>query len=81
VRGRGLLVGVELVRDRATKERATTERDLIVRRCFEKGLLVLPAGPSSLRLAPPLIVRRPQVESALAILDEALRESESSRTR
>jgi len=43
VRGRGLMIGVEFVRDRQTKERATTERDRIVQECFRRGLLVLGA--------------------------------------
>ena len=47
VRGRGLMIGVELVRDRQTKERATTERDAVVRDCFTRGLLVLGAGQNA----------------------------------
>ena len=44
VRGRGLMIGVELVRDRTTKERATDERNQVVDECFKRGLLVLGAG-------------------------------------
>ena len=44
VRGKGLMIGIELVRDRATKERATSERDRVVDACFSRGLLVLGAG-------------------------------------
>ena len=72
VRGRGLMIGIELVRDRQTKERATTERDAVVRECFQRGLLVLGAGPNSLRLSPPLILAKEQADTALAILDQAL---------
>jgi 4-aminobutyrate aminotransferase len=72
VRGRGLMIGIELVRDRQTKERATTERDTVVRECFQRGLLVLGAGPNSLRLSPPLILTKEQADTALAILDQAL---------
>jgi 4-aminobutyrate aminotransferase len=72
VRGRGLMVGVELVRDRQTKERATTERDRVVRECFARGLLVLGAGPNSIRLSPPLILTKEQADVALGILDQAL---------
>src|SRR5204862_7953246 len=54
VRGRGLMVGIELVRDRQTKERASTERDAVVRECFTRGLLVLGAGANAVRLSPPL---------------------------
>jgi 4-aminobutyrate aminotransferase len=72
VRGRGLMIGVELVRDRQTKERATTERDAVVRECFKRGLLVLGAGPNAVRLSPPLILTKQQADTALEILDQAL---------
>jgi 4-aminobutyrate aminotransferase len=73
VRGRGLMIGIELVRDRQTKERATTERDRVVRECFTHGLLVLGAGQNSIRLSPPLVLTRAQADTALSILDQALR--------
>ena len=72
VRGRGLMIGVELVRDRETKERATSERDALVKECFTRGLLVLGAGRNAIRLAPPLVLTRQQADTAVAILDEAL---------
>ncbi len=72
VRGRGLMVGVELVRDRATKERATAERDALVRECFNRGLLVLGAGRNAVRLSPPLVLTKGEADIALRILDEAL---------
>jgi 4-aminobutyrate aminotransferase len=72
VRGRGLMIGVELVRDRQTKERATTERDKVVRECFKRGLLVLGAGQNAIRLSPPLVLTRDQADTAVGILDEAL---------
>ncbi len=72
VRGRGLMIGIELVRDRETKERATTERDRLVRECFNRGLLVLGAGPNAIRLSPPLVLTTAQADTALRILDEAL---------
>ena len=72
VRGRGLMIGVELVRDRQTKERATTERDRIVHECFKRGLLVLGAGQNAIRLSPPLILTKEQADTAITILDEAI---------
>lgn len=78
VRGRGLMIGVELVRDRETKERATTERDGVVRECFKRGLLVLGAGRNAVRLSPPLVLTRQQADTALEILDEALRAVEAA---
>jgi 4-aminobutyrate aminotransferase len=72
VRGRGLMIGVELVRDRVTKERATTERDRVVDACFARGLLVLGAGKNAIRLSPPLVLSQAQAATAIEILDQAL---------
>jgi 4-aminobutyrate aminotransferase len=72
VRGRGLMIGVELVRDRQTKERATTERDRLVQEMFKRGVLVLGAGRNALRFAPPLVISKAQVETAVDIFDQAL---------
>jgi 4-aminobutyrate aminotransferase len=72
VRGRGLMVGVELVRDRATKERAIDERNAVVAAAFQRGLLVLGAGKNSIRFSPPLVLTRAQADTAVAIFDEAL---------
>jgi 4-aminobutyrate aminotransferase len=72
VRGRGLMIGIELVRDRVTKERAGAERDRVVRECFLRGLLVLGAGQNAIRLSPPLVLTKEQADTALRLLDEAL---------
>ena len=72
VRGRGLMIGIELVRDRTTKERATSERDRLVRECFARGLLVLGAGTNAIRLSPPLVLTKEQADTALRLLDESL---------
>jgi 4-aminobutyrate aminotransferase len=72
VRGRGLMIGLELVRDRATKERAPQERERVVRECFTRGLLVLGAGPNAIRLSPPLVLTKGQADIAIGILDQAL---------
>jgi 4-aminobutyrate aminotransferase len=74
VRGRGLMVGVELVRDRATKERAATERDAVVNAAFRRGLLILGAGKNAIRFSPPLVLTKAQADVAVRILDEALTE-------
>ena len=76
VRGLGLMIGIELVKDRQTRERAEDWRDLAVQKCFKKGLLILGCGVNSLRLMPPLIVTKGQIEVALEILDEVLFEIE-----
>jgi 4-aminobutyrate aminotransferase len=72
VRGRGLMIGVELVRDRQTKERATTERDRIVQEMFKRGVLILGAGRNALRFAPPLVISKPQVDTAVEVFEQAL---------
>jgi 4-aminobutyrate aminotransferase len=72
VRGRGLMVGVELVRDRKTKERATTERDAVVEAAFRQGLLLLGAGKNAIRFSPPLVLTKAQADVAIGIFDRAL---------
>jgi 4-aminobutyrate aminotransferase len=72
IRGRGLMVGIELVKNRSTKQYATEERDRLVRLAFESGLLVLGCGASTLRLMPPLVVNREQIDAAVEILDRCL---------
>lgn len=72
VRGKGLMIGVELVKDRTTKERATAERDRVVDEAFARGLLILGAGRNTLRLSPPLVLTHAQAAIAVNILDEAL---------
>ena len=81
VRGRGLMVAIELVRDPETREPAAWERDRVVRRCFERGLLVLGAGASAVRMVPPLIVTEEDVDAALTLLDEAVTEVERGMRR
>jgi 4-aminobutyrate aminotransferase len=79
VRGRGLMIGIELVRNRQTKERAVDERNALVQAMFARGVLVLGAGRNALRLAPPLVLTRAQADRVLQILDEALTEVASAR--
>ena len=78
VRGLGLMLGLELVRDRHTKERASSERDALVLAAFRRGLLVLAAGASTIRLSPPLVLTKEQAGTAVGILDESLREISNS---
>jgi 4-aminobutyrate aminotransferase len=72
VRGLGLMVGMELVRDQSTKEPARDEQRIILRRAFERGLVLLPAGESVIRFCPPLIVGEEEIDTAVAILDRAM---------
>jgi 4-aminobutyrate aminotransferase len=72
VRGKGLMVGVELVRDRTTKERATTERNDVVNEAFRRGMLILGAGRNAVRFSPPLVLTKAQADTAIRIFDESL---------
>ena len=72
VRGRGLMIGVELVRNQQTKERAESERDRVVREAFRHGLLLLPCGRNAIRVSPPLSISREEVNQGLAVLEELL---------
>jgi 4-aminobutyrate aminotransferase len=76
VRGKGLMIGIELVRDRRTKERATTERNRIVQEMFQRGVLLLGAGRNALRIAPPLVLSRDQADTIVHLLDEAITASQ-----
>ena len=72
VRGRGLMIGIEIVKDQETREPAPQLRDRIVTLAFEQGLLLLGCGETSLRLAPPLIVNQQEMTIALDILEQCL---------
>jgi 4-aminobutyrate aminotransferase len=74
VRGLGLMLGIEIVRDRATLEKAPDWRDRIVTLAFERGLLLLGAGDNSVRLCPPLVITRDQCDFALDTLEACLKQ-------
>jgi 4-aminobutyrate aminotransferase len=76
VRGRGLMIGIEFVRDQKTKERAPDLRNRIVQMAFHKGLLVLGSGDTTLRLCPPLMIDEEQAEFAVRTLDGIISEVE-----
>lgn len=77
VRGKGLMIGIEFVRG-SDREKAVVEKDAIIKRCFEKGLLLLGCGQSVIRLMPPLILSKDEADTALTILEEAIYEVEKS---
>jgi 4-aminobutyrate aminotransferase len=72
VRGKGLMIGMELVEDRASKAPATALCDAVINRAFHNGLLLLSCGISTVRFMPPLVITRAQVDEAVAILDRTL---------
>jgi 4-aminobutyrate aminotransferase len=75
VRGLGLMIGIEFVKDQATRERDAGLRDRVEQLAFERGVLVLGAGQNSIRLSPPLVVTLDQADYALDVLEECLRQA------
>ncbi len=76
VRGKGLMIGVELVKDRESKEPASELRDTVMEGAFKRGLIGLGSGRSSIRLAPPLNIERDLIDEGLMMLEDALTEAE-----
>jgi 4-aminobutyrate aminotransferase len=76
VRGIGLMIGVEFVKDKESKQPAEKLRDRIVENAFQHGLLLLGCGKSTIRIAPPLLVNRSQVDQAMEIFEQSITESE-----
>jgi 4-aminobutyrate aminotransferase len=72
VRGLGLMIGVELVKNKETKERASEERDRVVELAFERGILLLGCGPNTVRISPPLITTKDQADVAMDVLEECI---------
>jgi 4-aminobutyrate aminotransferase len=76
VRGRGLMIGIVLVKDKITREPATALRNRVETLAFEKGLMILGCGETSIRLCPPLLINEQEATVALDILEEALSQVE-----
>jgi 4-aminobutyrate aminotransferase len=76
VRGRGLMIGIEIVRDQRTKEKAADLRNAIVDLAFHKGLCILGAGENTVRLSPSLLIDEEQADYAVRTLEECIREAE-----
>jgi len=79
VRGKGLMIGIELVKDRESKEPPKELRQEVIQRAFKKGLLLLPCGPNIIRFMPALSIDVQTAEEGLAIFEEALTEAEKAR--
>jgi 4-aminobutyrate aminotransferase len=72
VRGRGLMIGIEIVKDQKSRAASGPMRDKIVDLAFERGLLILGCGETTVRLCPPLIVNQHEADIALDILEECI---------
>jgi len=79
VRGKGLMLAVEIVKDKQSKTPVSKQRDRIVERCFEHGVLFLGCGETSIRLSPPLIISQQQGDHALDVLEQSIREAEDGK--
>ena len=69
VRGRGLMIGIELVKEPGHARAEGEARNRVIERAFELGLLVLGCGESTVRLMPPLVIDREQADCAVDILE------------
>lgn len=78
IRGLGLMIGVELVKDKRSKARAENETNQVVNECFKRGLIVLPCGPNTIRFSPPLSLKEAEADIALDIFTEALADVEKA---
>ena len=72
-RGIGMMLAIELVKDKDTKEHAPKERDAILEECFMNGLLLLPAGTSAIRVIPPITMNERNIDKGLGILESAIK--------
>jgi len=77
VRGKGLSIGVELVKDKATKEKDPTAAIKITHRCWEQGVLLIFLAENILRVQPPLVIDRVDLDKALTIIEEAIKDYEN----
>ncbi len=76
VRGKGLMIGVDFVRDRESRAHASDLRDRVVYKAFERGMLTMACGKSALRISPPLNITAELIDEGLQILEEAISEAE-----
>jgi 4-aminobutyrate aminotransferase len=76
IRGKGLMIGVELVKNRKTRDPAVDITNRIAIEAFHKGLLLLPCGESVIRFAPPLVIDKDQIDSAVDIVSSVLSQME-----
>jgi len=76
VRGKGLMIGIEIVKDRETKKVAPDMAKEIMMRCWRRGVAIITCGASAVRIVPPLNITRELVDSALEIVEDVVKEVE-----
>jgi 4-aminobutyrate aminotransferase len=74
VRGKGLMIGIELVKDRTGKEPAKKLCDALITQAYHNGLILLSCGLSTVRFMPPLVIDEADVDEAMALLEQSLTE-------
>jgi len=74
VRGKGLMIGVELVEDKENKKPAAEKAKAVIIRCWKRGVALVTCGKSTLRLAPPLTIQREMLDAALDIVEDVINE-------
>ena len=76
VRGKGLMIGAEIIKDEETKKPATDETKEVMMRCWKRGIALITCGASTIRIAPPLTITRELVDSGLEIIGDVIKEVE-----
>jgi 4-aminobutyrate aminotransferase len=79
VRGRGLMIGVEIVRNQKPRVSGAQERDAILQLAFKRGVLFLGAGENVIRISPPLVISREQADIAMDVLEESIQNVEDRK--
>ena len=76
VRGKGLMIGAEIIEDEETKKPATDETKEVMMRCWKRGIALITCGASTIRIAPPLTITRELVDSGLEIIGDVIKKVE-----
>ena len=80
VRGKGLMIGVEIVKDKKSKKPGVDEAKEIMIRCWRRGIAIITCGVSTLRMVPPLNITRELVDTGLGIIEDVIREVDKEKS-
>lgn len=81
VRGKGLMIGIELVTDKKSKDYGVKQVQEVLEKTWKKGVLLISCGRSTLRIVPPLTITKPIVDEALAVIEDAIKEVNASSSK
>ena len=76
VRGKGLMIGIELVEDKTSKKPAANLAAEVMTRSWKRGVAVITCGKSTIRIAPPLVITRELIDAGLEIIEDAIKQVE-----